>query len=108
MPAGSSSERPASRPGPATAASATNPLRRSMPPDQPERESAAPPTPVDTKRSPKPRNDLLAVRRRQLLDKRRELVLVEPMDGRRRSRELKRMRGASDNVQSLPLDPPAA
>jgi hypothetical protein len=75
-----------------------------MPPDQPERESAARPTPVHMNRSSKPRNDLLAVRRRQLLDERRELVLVQPVDGRRGSRELKRMRGASDDVQSLPVD----
>ena len=50
---------------------------------------------------------LLAVCRRQLLDERRELVLVEPVDSRRRASELKRVRGTSDDVQPLPVDRPA-
>ncbi len=55
---------------------------------------------------PNPGNDLLAVCRRQLLDQRRELVLVEPVNSSRRCGELKRVCGAGDDVQPLPVDRP--
>ena len=104
MPAGSSSERPASRPGPATAASATNPLPRRMPPDQLERETT--PAPAHVHRPSNPGHDRLAVCRRQLFDEVRELVLVEPVNSSRRGGELKGVRRTSNDVQPLPVDRP--
>ena len=63
--------------------------------------------PAHVHRPSNPGYDLLAVCRRQLVDEDRELVLAEPVNRPRWGGELKRVRGAGNDVQPLPVDRPA-